>query len=285
MNRRQIMECYMVMGGVPYYWSKLARERSLAQNVDALFFEQDAVLRDEFGNLFASLFKKPEPYIAVVGLLGTKKAGMTREELIETGGLSDNGKLTEVLETLEACGFIRKYKSFGMKSKNALYQLIDSYKLFYYQFIQQNLQSDEHFWSANIATPLYYNWCGLAFERLCLLHLPQIKEALGISGMVSNACSWVSTRKNEEEKGVQIDLLIDRNDEVIDLCEMKFTKAAYSVSDEDVEKMMHRQSVFAAETSTRKAIHLVLVSASGVVRNANANEFQNILTAEDLFAQ
>ena len=172
-----------------------------------------------------------------------------------------------------------------MKNKNALYQLIDSYTLFYYRFIQQNQQGDEHFWSANIATPLYYNWCGLAFERLCLLHLPQIKEALGISGMVSNACSWVSTRKNEDEKGVQIDLLIDRNDEVIDLCEMKFTKAAYSVSDEDVEKMMHRLSVFAAETSTRKAIHLVLVSASGVVRNANANEFQNILTAEDLFAQ
>lgn len=283
MNRRQIMECYMIMGGVPYYWSKLERERSLAQNVDALFFEQDAVLKDEFSNLYASLFKKPEPYIAVVSVLGTKKAGMTREELIDVGGFSDNGKLTEMLENLEACGFIRRYKALGMKSKNALFQLIDSYTLFYYQFIRQNQQSDEHFWSASMGTPLYYNWCGLAFERLCLLHLSQIKAALGISGVVSNACSWVSVSKSDGEKGAQIDLLIDRADDVIDLCEMKYTKTPYSVSDEEMEKIMHRQSLLAAETSTGKAIHLVLVSASGVVRNANANEFQNILTAENLF--
>jgi hypothetical protein len=170
----------MIMGGVPYYWSKLERERSLAQNVDALFFEQDAVLKDEFSNLYASLFKKPEPYIAVVSVLGTKKAGMTREELIDVGGFSDNGKLTEMLENLEACGFIRRYKALGMISKNALFQLIDSYTLFYYQFIRQNQQSDEHFWSASMGTPLYYNWCGLAFERLCLLHLSQIMAALGI---------------------------------------------------------------------------------------------------------
>lgn len=285
MNRRQIMECYMVMGGVPYYWSKLERDRSLAQNIDALFFNQDAELKTEFVNLYASLFKKPEPYIAVVNTLGTKKAGMTREDIIKLGGITDNGKLTEVLEDLESCGFIRKYKAFGQKSKGAIFQLIDPYTLFYYQFIQQNMQNDEHFWSTNIGSPLYYNWCGLAFERLCLMHLPQIKTALGISGVVSNACAWMSTSTSTDEKGVQIDLIIDRNDDVIDLCEMKYTKESYHISDDEIEKIIYRQSRFIAQTSTRKAVHLVMVAASGVVHNANANEFQNILTAEDLFAK
>ncbi len=285
MNRRQIMECSMIMGGVPYYWSKLERTRSLAQNIDALFFKQNAELKNEFTNLYASLFKRPEPYIAVVKALGTKKVGMSREELIRMGGLNDNGKLTEVLEELEACGFIRKYKAFGQKTKGALFQLIDAYTLFYYQFIQQNLQDDEQFWSSSMGSPMYYNWCGLAFERICLLHLPQIKVALGIKGVVSNACAWVSAADKDQEKGAQIDLIIDRSDDVIDLCEMKFTKNAYSVSDEEVEKILYRQSKFIAATSPRKAVHLVLVSASGVARNANANEFQNILTAEDLFVQ
>ena len=283
MNRRQIMECYMIMGGVPYYWSKLERDRSLAQNVDDLFFKQDAVLRDEFGNLYASLFKRPEPYIAVVDALGTKKAGMTREELIKLGGMSDNGKLTEVLEDLESCGFIRRYRAFGLKNKNALFQLIDPYTLFYYKFVRHNEQADELFWLSNIGSPAYYSWCGLAFERLCLLHLPQIKAALGISGVVANAYAWVSPKKDDEE-GAQIDLVIDRNDEVIDICEMKYTKDPYIVSDEESRKITHRLSRFIAETSTRKAVHLVLVSASGVVKNPNMFDFQNILTAEDLFA-
>ncbi|MBQ6769705.1 MAG: ATP-binding protein [Bacteroidales bacterium] len=283
MNRRQLMECYMVMGGIPYYWSKLERGYSLQQNIDNLFFAHDGELHDEYGALYASLFKNPEPYIKVVHTLGTKKIGMTREELINEGKIPDNGNLSRVLDDLETCGFIRKYNSFGLKAKNAMFQLIDSYTLFYYRFIEGNIQGDEHFWSSQASSPFYYNWCGLAFERVCLLHLLQIKAALGISGIVSNAYSWRSIPKQKNETGAQIDLLIDRNDQVIDLCEMKYTKDPFEMNSEEDEKVQHRLSRFLSDTKTDKAVHLVLVSANGVKRNAYSDEFQSIITAEALF--
>lgn len=282
MNRRQIMECYMIMGGIPFYWSKLERGISMAQNIDNLFFNPDGELHDEFDELYASLFKNPDPYITVVQTLGKKRTGMTRDEIIVAGGLQDNGRLSEILQDLEACGFIRRYSNFGLKSKQAVFQLIDSYTLFHYRFIQENRGGDENFWSRQTGSPLYYNWCGLAFERLCLLHLPQVKEALGILGTVSRVCSWYQT-STPERKGGQIDLIVDRDDGVIDLCEMKYTKEPYEMTSEEEQKIQYRRSSLITATGTEKAVHLVLISANGVKENAYSNEFQSIITADALF--
>ena len=285
MNRRQLMECYMIMGGIPFYWSKLERAYSLAQNIDNLFFAQDGELQNEFDELYASLFKNPEPYIKVVNTLGTKRVGMTREELIEEGGLTDNGQFSDILEDLEACGFIRRYNRFGTKSKNGQYQLIDSYTLFYYKFIQNNHQSDVHIWSAQMGSPVYYNWCGLAFERVCLLHLQQIKQSLGITGIISYAYSWLSRGEQGKAKGAQIDLVIDRSDNVIDLCEIKFTKEPYEVSKDEDEKVQNRRSRFLQDTKTNKAVHLILISANDVIANPYSSEFQSIITSDALFRE
>ncbi|MCI6875457.1 MAG: ATP-binding protein [Parabacteroides sp.] len=285
MNRWQLMECYMIMGGIPFYWSKLERANSLAQNIDNLFFAQDGELQNEFGELYASLFKNPEPYIRAVNTLGTKRIGMTREELIEEKGFSDNGQLTRILEDLEACGFIRKYSHFGTKTKHAQYQLIDSYTLFYYKYILSNHLKDEHFWSAQMGSPIYYNWCGLAFERVCLLHLSQIKKALGISGIISNAFSWFSRPEQGKQKGAQIDLVIDRSDNVVDLCEIKYTKEPYEVTREEEEKVQNRRSRFLTDTKTNKAVHLILISANDVVPNSYSYEFQSIISADALFSE
>lgn len=282
MNRRQIMECYMIMGGIPFYWSKIERNLSLAQNIDNLFFNPDGELHDEFDALYASLFKNPDPYITVVQTLGNKSIGMTREELISEAHLQDNGRLSEILKDLEACGFIRKYTNFGLKTKHAIYQLIDSYTLFYYRFIQQNTGGDEYFWSRQTGSPLYYNWCGLAFERVCHLHITQIKKALGIYGTISRACSWYLPH-NSERKGAQIDLLIDRNDGVIDICEIKYTKLPYEVTFEEEQKVQNRRACLISETGTDKSIHLILISASGVKQNQYSSEFQAIITDKDLF--
>ena len=282
MNRRQLMECYMIMGGIPFYWSKLERNHSLAQNIDNLFFNPDGELHDEFDALYASLFKNPDPYITVVQTLGNKRIGMTRDELISEAHLQDNGRLSEILKDLEACGFIRKYTNFGLKSKNAVFQLIDSFTLFYYRFIQQNTGGDEYFWSRQMGSPIYYNWCGYAFERVCLLHITQIKKALSIFGTISRVCSWhLST--TTERKGAQIDVLIDRDDNVIDICEMKYTKQPYEVTFEEEQKLQNRRSSLIIETGTNKSIHLILVSASGVKSNPYSDEFQAVITAEALF--
>ena len=282
MNRKQIMECYMIMGGIPYYWSKLKRGKSLTQNIDRLFFAHNGELRNEFSQLYASLFNHPELYIDIINLLGKKKIGMTRNEIVDSWKKGSNGKLTTILKDLESCGFIRKYHSIGMKNKNAIFQLIDNYTLFYFKFIEDNLINDEHFWAKSHDSPTFATWAGLAFERICLLHTRQIKEKLGISGVISSEYAW-RLEKTDEHPGTQIDLLIDRNDDVINLCEMKYSKTSFSIDDNYNETLQQRRALFKAETKTTKAIHITMVTSTGLIRNANYFEIQNEVTAEDLF--
>ena len=283
MSRYQLAECYMVLGGIPYYWSLLEKGLSLAQNIDKIIFAKNGKLSNEFNQLYASLFKSPEQYIDIVTALGKKKAGMTREEIIVATDKYSNGALSKVLDELEYCGFIRKYNGFGKKSKQAIYQLIDNYTLFYFKFIRQNENNDEHFWSASIDSAMHRAWSGLAFERLCMAHMQQIKAALGIAGVLSNVYSW---RKEADEMsdGAQIDLLIDRKDQVINLCEMKYSLSEYVIDAEYEQKLRNKKSIFIDTTNTRKAVHLTMVTTFGIKVNAHSGIVQNEITLEDLFS-
>ena len=283
MSRYQLAECYMVLGGIPYYWSLLEKGLSLAQNIDKIIFAKNGKLSNEFNQLYASLFKSPEQYIDVVTALGKKKAGMTREEIIAATDMYSSGTLSKVLDELEYCGFIRKYNGFDKKSKQAIYQLIDNYTLFYFKFIQQNENNDEHFWSASIDSAMHRAWSGLAFERLCMAHTQQIKAALGIAGVLSNVYSW-RKEADETSDGAQIDLLIDRNDQVINLCEMKYSLSEYTIDAEYEQKLRNKKSVFIDTTSTRKAVHLTMVTTFGIKANAHSGIVQNEITLEDLFS-
>jgi hypothetical protein len=284
MSRLQLMEGYMALGGIPYYWSLLDKSKSLALNIDRLFFSKDGELKSEYHELYASLFKHPEKYLTVIETLGKKRLGLSREEIIKEGKLESNGKLSEILEDLENCGFIRKYNMIGMKSKGALYQLIDFYTLFYFRFIQNNPINDEHFWSKSIGTGEYNNWCGLAFERLCLLHSRQIKIKLGISGIISSEYAWWTGQK-DGKRGAQIDLLIDRNDGVINLCEMKYTKAPFQMDANYEANLLNKRARFIEATQTQKAVHITMVSSQGLERNAYADEIQSEVSGGDLFAE
>ena len=283
MSRYQLAECYMVFGGIPYYWSLLEKGLSLAQNIDKIIFAKNGKLSNEFNQLYASLFKSPEQYIDIVTALGKKKVGMTREEIIAATDKYSNGALSKVLDELEYCGFIRKYNGFDKKSKQAIYQLIDNYTLFYFKFIQQNENNDEHFWSASIDSAMHRAWSGLAFERLCMAHTQQIKAALGIAGVLSNVYSW---RKGADEMsdGAQIDLLIDRKDQVINLCEMKYSLSEYAIDAEYEQKLRNKKSAFINTTNTRKAVHLTMVTTFGIKANAHSGIVQNEITLEDLFS-
>lgn len=283
MSRYQLAECYMVLGGIPYYWSLLEKGLSLSQNIDKIIFAKNGKLSNEFNQLYASLFKSPEQYIDIVTALGKKKVGMTREEIIAATDKYSNGALSKVLDELEYCGFIRKYNGFDKKSKQAIYQLIDNYTLFYFKFIQQNENNDEHFWSASIDSAMHRAWGGLAFERLCMAHTQQIKVALGIAGVLSNVYSW---RKEADEMsdGAQIDLLIDRKDQVINLCEMKYSLSEYAIDAEYEQKLRNKKSAFIDATNTRKAVHLTMVTTFGIKANAHSGIVQNEITLEDLFS-
>lgn len=283
MSRYQLAECYMVLGGIPYYWSLLEKGLSLAQNIDKIIFAKNGKLSNEFNQLYASLFKSPEQYIDIVTALGKKKAGMTREEIIAATDKYSNGALSKVLDELEYCGFIRKYNGFDKKSKQAIYQLIDNYTLFYFKFIQQNENNDEHFWSASIDSAMHRAWSGLAFERLCMAHTQQIKAALGIAGVLSNVYSW-RKEADETSDGAQIDLLIDRKDQVINLCEMKYSLSEYIIDAEYEQKLRNKKSVFIDTTNTRKAVHLTMVTTFGIKANAHSGIVQNEITLDDLFS-
>ncbi len=185
MNDYQILECYMIMGGVPYYWTLLDRSLSLPQNIDRIFFKEDAPLKDEFEYLYRALFNNPEKYIEIINAFGRKKAGLTREELCSALKLKQSGVLSKKLSDLEACGFVRKFHEFEKKNRGAVYQLIDNFTLFYFKFMEHT-QTDEHFWENQHSSPTLNAWRGLAFERVCLQHVDAIKKKLGISGVLTD---------------------------------------------------------------------------------------------------
>lgn len=281
LDRHQIAECYMVFGGVAYYWSLLEKGLSVAQNIDRLFFSQNGALRGEYQELYKSLFRVPEPYERIVCALGTRKVGMTRSAVAEAAGLNDNGALTKYLEELEQCGFVRKYLAFGKIGKDALFQLVDNFTLFYFCFRTAIQRGAENHWLEKLDAQSHVVWTGLAFERVCLLHVQQIRIALGISGVATNVCSWSGA--DENGRRAQIDLLLDRNDRVITLCEMKFADEAYALTKKDIESLRHKRAAFRFATGTRRAVHLTMVTAEGLEHNSYRNEIQRELTLDDLF--
>jgi hypothetical protein len=285
LNRDQILQYYMIVGGIPYYWGFLKKGLSLAQNVDVAIFAEDAPLKDEFKYLYASVFRNPDAYIRIIETLGTKKAGMTREELIAASGIANSGALTAKLEELESCGFIRKYYAFGMKKKNAVYQLMDCFTLFYFKFLKDS-PTDEHFWSNQVNTPSVNTWMGLAFERVCLGHVRQIKRKLGISGVLTEVNSWYC--KADPDRGIfgsQIDLLITRKDQVINLCEIKYSGAEFTVTEKVDRSIRNKTSDLVTLTGTKYAIHPTIITTYGLVDNSYAKNIQSVVTRDDLFAE
>ena len=284
LNRHQIMEGYMILGGVPHYWAQLDRSKSLAQNIDALFFAKTPVLENEFDYLYASIFRNPEDYLHIVSALGKRRAGMGRGEIAKTAHVADSGKLTRMLGELESCGFIRRYSQFANKERGALYQLIDNFTLFYYKFIEKGV-TDEHFWEHQTNTPARNAWCGLAFERVCLEHVPQIKHALGISGVLTETHTWSCAADPEKGlTGSQIDLLIVRRDQVINVCEMKYSASRFTITKAGDQAIRDKLSDFVTATRTRYAMHTTYVTPYGLADNAYAGNVQSQVVADDLFA-
>lgn len=284
MTRMQILQTYMVLGGVPYYWSFLRKGYSWAQNIDSLFFADNADLRNEFDALYSSLFRNPDPYIKIVTALSKKKAGMTRGEIANALGQDHGGTLTKILKDLELCGFIRSYTSIGKAKKDTLYQLFDNFTLFYFRFIDGNSIKDQQFWSRSIGGNAFNVWSGLAFERICFQHVEQIKMALGISGVMSSVYSWVYRPTSKEESGVQIDMLIDRNDGVINLCEIKFSQGKYEIKKKYAEELRQKLAVFQSKTETKKSVFTVMITTEGLTNNEYAGDIQNEVVVNDLFS-
>lgn len=278
-SHNEIMETYMTLGGTPFYLYLLRPNLSLRQNVDALFFGNDAPLRTEYDILFRSLFNDAIAYRKIVELLSGKLKGLTRLEIMDGIKAIDNGNLSEILENLEKCDFIRHYQAFGKKQRDVIYQLTDMYTLFYLRFVKGYNGMNDHAWS-NIPDKKRNTWQGYAFEQVCILHINQIKKALGISGIASDVCSW-STRGGN--KGAQIDLIINRTDNVIDLCEMKYSDSLYELTKNYIEWLKERRDMFKKETRTTKTLHLTMITSQGLANGKYTSQIQSQVTMDDLF--
>lgn len=283
MSRRNILETYMVLGGIPFYWDMLRKDLSWAQNIDRMFFHPNAKMRNEFDALYKSLFRCPKSYIDVVSVLATKKIGMTRNEIMAALRGDSGGTLTKTLRELEQCDFIRSYNSIGKAKKETVYQLIDNFTLFYFKFMIDGTINAKDYWSHVISKPVYNAWSGLAFERVCFQHIDQIKHALGISGVICNVYSWVYVSKSPEERGTQIDMLIDRDDNIINLCEMKFSQGEYELTEKYDLELRNKIGTFQTKTKTRKGLSIVMITSYGLKRNTWANGINAQITMDDLF--
>lgn len=283
LNHYHILLIYMVMGGIPHYLKELERGKSAIQNIDEICFSEDGLLADEFNNLYAALFKNADNHIAVIRALSKKWKGLTRTEIIQYSGLSDGGGLSKVLNELLRSDFISTYFPFGKKRKTTLYRLTDEYSLFYIHFIEQNRRNVKGAWKALSQSTVFKSWTGYAFESVCLKHIEQIKKALRIGGIYSEASGFIF-QGNEFLSGIQIDLLIDRNDQVINICEMKFYQKEFSISKSYAEQLRRKMTVFSEITKTKKQLFLVMITTFGILENKHSlGLVDNQLTMEILF--
>jgi hypothetical protein len=270
----------MIMGGVPYYLEQLEKQYSLQQNIDNMFFKKTGILHDEFSKIYSSLFKSPEKHMQIIEILAQKRKGLLREEIVKLSKIPDGGGLTTILEELELCGFISINNNFTTAKNNKLFQLTDFYSLFYIHFIKPGKITDKNFWTNNINTPLHNAWTGFSFELLCRLHIEQIRQKLGISGVITCSLSWRSRNEND---GVQIDLIIDRNDNVINVCEMKFSRKEFVITKDNDKNLRNKVWTFAEETRTKKAVHITMLTTYGVKRNEYWSNIQSEVILDDLF--
>ncbi|MCU0469870.1 MAG: AAA family ATPase [Arcicella sp.] len=280
----QIVQIYMTMGGIPHYLKAIDGTKSAIQNIDRLCFTKNGLLYDEFNRLYASLFTHSEMHLDIVRILTQKKQGMTRNAIATLSKIKNGGGLSNVLNELILSGFITEILPFGKKKKDKLFRLTDEYSLFYLQFMEANRQQGKNIWQHLSQTSTFSTWAGYAFESICLKHVESIKKVMGISGIYSSASSFYQKGTSEQE-GVQIDLLIDRNDHIINLFEIKYHSQPYTLTKEYAEKLRQKLWRFQAITKTNKQINWVMISNFGLVKNQYSlglviNDFR----LEDLFA-
>ncbi len=280
-NRQMILQAYMVFGGIPYYLSLLDKDGSLVQNVDRLFFSRDMSMRREFRRLFSTLYKNPNSYIDIIQALGKSRGGMTREQLSSVLKCANNGHLGNKLEDLVCCDLVRKnvVREKNIKKKDAIYQLCDFFCLFYLAFVDR-AERELAYWSHHINTPEVNAWMGLAYERICMAHISQIKQALRIDGISTICYSW---RSKTSVPAAQIDIIIERADQIVNICEVKYCQGLYTLSKDEYDRIIHRCRAFVDETRLNHTPWITVITTEGMTKGQYTDMIQSQVTLDDLF--
>lgn len=281
MSRYDIVQSYMVFGGIPYYLSYFKKGKSFEGNTDDILFGKNPRLKDEFNRLFNAIFSNPVDCKKIVRLLAKRHSGFTREEIASETGLPLGGGLSDTLATLSESDFILRYTPYGKPGNVEHYKLIDNFCLFWLKYVETN-QSNHLFMTDHITSDIMKTWRGVAFEEVCWQHVTQIKRALEIGGVRSSLSAW-SVKGNEAHEGVQIDLLIIRDDNVVNLCEMKFAGSSYSIDKDEEAKLRNRIMALKTTLTPKQTIHLTMVTTYGVAYGKHSGIVQKEVVMDDLF--
>jgi len=279
----QILQLYMSIGGIPHYLQHIRKGESATQIINRLCFNKDGILRNEFNNLYAALYEGHERHVSVVKALSTKWKGLTRNEIIESTKIANGGGLTQILKELISSAFVAEIIPFGKKRKDTLYRLVDEYSLFYLNFIEGKRAGKKDIWLQTAQTNPYKIWRGYAFENICIKHVEAIKRSLGIAGVQTEVSGFRSSA-TADGQGIQIDMLIDRNDQSINLCEMKFYNDEITLTKDDSDKLRRRRSRFQQISKTKKTIFNTIVTTYGIIPNSYSyGQVDNVVTMDELF--
>ena len=281
MSRYDIMQSYMIFGGIPYYLSYFSKGLSLEGNADRILFGRNPKLKDEFNRLFNAIFSNPEDCRKIIRLLATRHSGFTREEIAKGTSIPFGGGLSDTLTALAESDFVIRYIPYGEKANQFRYKLIDNFCLFWLKYVEAN-QADQSFMTDNTTSDIMSSWRGIAFEETCWQHIDQIRQALQIGGVKSSVSSW-TVRGDDEGDGCQIDLLISRADNVVNLCEMKFAGSAYMIDKDEEEKLRHRIECLKATLPAKHTVHLTMITTYGIARGKHSGIVQKEVKMDDLF--
>lgn len=291
LNDQQITEIYMAIGGIPYYLRRVKKGMSATQIIDSLAFGRSSFLMDEFDKLYDSLFDGGEVYIDLMRAISKKRYGISQAELMKQDiAISQGGEAKKKLRSLEDAGFILSFKPYSHSKRGIYYRVIDEYTLFYFRWIEpirESLQAKSlksGYWAELSKTPAWQAWAGLAFEAVCYKHLPQISNGLNLPA-TALADSWQFTPKpGSSEEGAQIDLLFDRNDDVITVCEIKYNNKPYAIDKEYAKSLQRKLRVFEQKTKTKKTLMLAMITANGLKETIYSEELiSNVVCLDDLF--
>lgn len=282
LDRYQILQLYMIMGGIPHYLKEVNKGESSTQAIDRICFTKDGLLESEFKNLYHSLFDDATRHLAVVRALAGNNAGLARGDIIDKAGLSSGGTITGLLEELIESGFVMAWQPYDKKSRDTIYKLADEFTNFYLKFMERNRPSGSGVWQSFSTGQSWKSWSGVAFERVCLKHISQLKKALGIAAVHTEESAWRHLPK--KGRGAQIDLLIDRRDFVINICEMKYSESEFVIDKGYAGELENKRNVFKQETGTKKSLFLTLVTTFGIKENDYFTKLvQNSVKMDALF--
>lgn len=291
LSYKQILDIYLVTGGIPYYLAQFQNTQSIIQNIDALCFKKDGLLYSEFSRLFKSLFDASDLNLRIIRHIAQYRYGISFTELIKKVGKSAGGRFAERLNELEAAGFIQAFLPYGRKKRDRYYQVIDEYSLFYLHWIEpmtqmRALQQSGNYWANVIRSSSWHSWAGFAFEGVCYKHADKIIQALGLEGIACIVGCWRSTKQiDDQQTGAQIDLLFDRSDNAITLCEIKYSTKPFVIDKNYARVLINKLEIFSKQVNSSKQLFLAMITTEGLHTNIWSKKLVNggVVTLEQLF--